>query len=84
MAQIIKFLVIIALIVSFFWFFSDPGFEPALACIGSILALMPVVFVEKRNKQSAQQYQAVSKSSMGIQAGGNVSIGDINRDKDAQ
>ncbi len=82
MTQIIKFLAVVALIASIAWLVSDPSFEPALALIGSMSALVSAFVVEKRSKQHArQQHQSVSKSSMGIQAGGNVSIRDINSDK---
>jgi hypothetical protein len=85
MAQIIKSLTFIALIVSIAWFISDRSFEPALAVLGSISALATAFAVEKRSKQYArQQHQSVSKTSMGIQAGGDVSIGDINSNKHAK
>lgn len=85
MVQIIKFLAVVALIGSIAWLVSAPGFEPALALVGSMSALVSAFVVEKRSKRLArQQHQSVSKSSMGIQAGGDVSIGDINRDKHAK
>lgn len=84
MTQIIKFLAIIALIGSIAWLVSDPGFEPALALVGSISTLVSAFVVEKRTKRHARQHQSVSKSSMGIQAGGDVRIGDINNDKHAK
>jgi hypothetical protein len=84
MTRIIKFLAITALIGSIAWFVSAPGFEPALAFVGSTSALVSAFVVEKRSKQRARQHQSVSRSSMGIQAGGDVNIGDINSDKDAK
>lgn len=85
MTQIIKFLAFLALIGSIAWLVSSPGFEPALALLGSMSALVSAFVVEKRSKQlAAKQHQSVSKSSMGIQAGGNVSIGDIKNDKHAK
>jgi hypothetical protein len=82
-AQTIKFLTVIALIGSIAWLVSAPGFEPALALVGSMSALISAFMVEKRSKQYRQQ-QSVSKSSLGIQAGGDVHIGDINSDKHAK
>jgi hypothetical protein len=73
----VKILAAIALIISAAWLIADPGFEPALGVVGSISALVSAFIVEKRNLQRAQQQQSVSKSSIGVQAGGNVSIGDI-------
>lgn len=84
MTQTIKFLAVVALVASIAWLISAPGFEPALALVGSLTALVSAFVVEKRSKRRARQHQSVSKSSMGIQAGGDVSIGDINSDKDAK
>ncbi|WP_348255572.1 hypothetical protein [Leptolyngbya sp. ST-U4] len=84
MTQIIKFLAVVALVASIAWLASDPGFEPALALVGSMSALVSAFVVEKRSKRHARQHQSVSNSSMGIQAGGDVSIGDINSDKHAK
>jgi len=80
----VKFLAAIALIGSIAWVIADPGFEPVLAVIGSISTLVSAFLVEKRNARRAQQHQSVSKSSIGVQAGGDVSMGDIGGDKDAQ
>jgi hypothetical protein len=80
----VKFLAAIALIGSIAWVIADPGFEPALAVVGSISALVSAFLVEKRNARRAQQHQSVSKSSIGVQAGGDVSMGDIGGDKDAK
>ena len=84
MTQIIKFLAFIALIVSIAWLVSSPSFEPALALVTSMLTLISTFVVEKRSKRVAKQHQSVSNSSMGIQAGGNVSIGDIKNDNHAK
>ena len=80
----IKFFAVIALIGSTAWVISDPGFEPSLAVVGSISALISSFFVEKRNTRLPEQHQSISKSSVGVQAGGDVSIGDIRNDKNAK
>jgi hypothetical protein len=77
----IKFFSVITLIGSIAWLVSGPGFEPALAVVGSISALISAFVVEKRSTQRAQQHQSVSKTSIGVQAGGDVSIGNIGGDK---
>lgn len=77
----IKLLTAIVLLGSIAWVIADPGFEPALAVVGSISALISAFLVEKRNARRAQQHQSVSKSSIGVQAGGDVRIGNIDRDK---
>ena len=80
----LKVLAAIALIGSIGWVIADPGFEPALAVVGSISALVSAFLVEKRNARRAQQHQSVSNSSIGVQAGKDVSIGSIGRDKHAE
>lgn len=77
----VKLLAAIALIGSIAWVIADPGFEPGLAVVGSLSALVSVFLVAKRNARRAQQHQSVSKSSIGVQAGGNVNIGTIGGDK---
>ena len=46
---------------------AEPGFEPALAVVGSISAVVSVVLVDKRNTLRAQ-HQSVSKSSVRVVA----------------
>jgi hypothetical protein len=77
----VKALAIIALICSIVWVIVDPGFESVLAALGSSLTLISAFYIEKRKARREQQYQSVSKSSIGIQTGGNVNIGNINGDK---
>jgi len=82
----VKILSVIALICSIAWLIFDPGFDAALAVIGSISALISAFVIEgKKSKkekasQSIQQQQSVSKSSTGIQAGGNINIGEDRKD----
>jgi len=79
----IKVLSAIALIGSIGWVITDPGFEPALAVIGSFSALISAFLVGKRKAKRTQQHQSISNSSIGVQAGRDVSIGSIGYDKDA-
>jgi hypothetical protein len=76
----VKILAAIALIGSIAWVIADPGFESALSVVGSISALISAFLVERRNARRTQ-HQSVSKSSIGVQAGGDVSIGNIVGDK---
>ena len=80
----LKFLSVVALIGSVAWAVSDPGFEPVLAIVGSLSALVSMLFIEKRSSQPPHQHQAVSKSSIGIQAGGDVQIGNVRKNTDAE
>ena len=80
----VKFLAVIALIGSIAWVIVSPGFESALAVVGSVSALVSAIFIQKRTELRSRQRQSVSKSSIGVQAGGDVSIGDIGGDKHAK
>lgn len=73
----IKFLAVIALIGSIAWVVSYPGFESGLAVVGASAALISAFFVQKSKARQPKQHQSVSKSAIGIQAGGDVSVGDI-------
>ena len=66
----------IGLALSIVWLFKNPGFEPALACIGAISTLGGLAFKDhqKRLQRSNVQNQTVNGASSGIQAGGNISI----------
>lgn len=79
-----KFIAAIALLGSIAWVIADPGFEPGLAVVGSLSALISAFLMEKRNAQCAQQHQSVSQSSIGVQAGGDVNIGNIRASKHAE
>lgn len=80
----VKVLSGIALIGSIAWFIAEPGYEPGLTAIGSLSALISAFIAEKRNARRAQQNQSISRSSVGIQAGGDVNIGTIGDDKHAK
>lgn len=77
----VKVLAAVALMGSIAWVIADPGFESSLAVVGSLSALVSAFLVEKRNARGAQQHQSVSNSSIGVQAGGNVNIGNVGGDK---
>ena len=74
---VMKILAAIAVIGSIAWVIAAPGYESVLAVVGSISALASAFFVERRNARRARQRQSVSKSSIGVQAGGDVRIGSI-------
>jgi membrane associated rhomboid family serine protease len=76
----VKILAAIALIGAIAWVIADPGFESGLSVVGSISALVSAFLVERRNARRTQ-HQSVSKSSIGVQAGRDVSIGNIGGDK---
>lgn len=72
-----KVLSVFALIGSIAWMVADPNFEPALAIVASLSALIADFLVEKRKGKAFTQYQTVSGNGVSIQAGGDVKIGDI-------
>lgn len=74
---IIKILSFVALIGSVAWFVYDPDFEPAIAIVTSLSALIATWVASKREQRSASQTQVVGENSVGIQSGGNVTAGDI-------
>lgn len=73
----LKTLAVVSLLGAIAWFVWDPGFEPALAIVAAIVAFISAKVVETR-RATRQQSQSVSNSSVGIQAGRDVQIG--NRD----
>lgn len=73
----LKTLAVVSLLGAIAWFVWDPGFEPALAIVAAIVAFISAKVVETR-RTTRQQSQSVSNSSVGIQAGRDVQIG--NRD----
>ena len=80
MQLIIKVLSYLALIVSLSWLFFEPSFEPLLTSIISLSTLISsYIFGNKNNEESVNQVQQVSSNSTGIQANGNVTIGDSDK-----
>ena len=81
--RILKFLAWIILIGSGGWLVYEPGFEPGIGCIVALSSLIALHIKDRqRGKESVIQNQNVSGGSSGIQAGGNVHIGSIERHRD--
>lgn len=76
---IIRVLSGLALVGSFAWFIAQPDYEPAIAMVTSLSAFVAAWVVDKKKRQ-ANQNQSVSTSGIGIQAGGDVSMGSIRTD----
>jgi len=74
---IIKVLSGLAFIGSVAWFIAQRDYEPAIATVTSLTAFIAAWFGDKRLKRQANQKQAVGKNGIGIQAGGDVSMGSI-------
>lgn len=74
---IIKILSGLAFIGSVVWFVAQRDYEPAIAIITSLSALIAAWVGEKKVKRKASQNQTVAENGIGIQAGGDVSTGSI-------
>lgn len=56
------------------WFVAEPGYEPAIAVVVSLIALIRLCVTAKRGT-SKTQHQKIERQGLGIQAGGDVKIG---------
>lgn len=74
---IIKLLSGFAFIGSVVWFIAQRDYEPAIAIVTSLSAFIAAWFGGKKLKRQANQNQTVSKNGVGIQAGGDISMGSI-------
>jgi hypothetical protein len=73
-----------ALAISVLWVVSKPGYDSGLAAVVSLSALVGFFVAADKKQRIPQQRQVVSKSSVGVQAGGDINIGTISRDKHAK
>lgn len=78
---IIKLLSGLAFIGSVAWFIAQRDHEPAIAIVTSLAAFIAAWFGDKKLKRQANQNQTVSKNGIGVQAGGDVSMGSIRTSK---
>lgn len=74
---IIKILSVVALLGSIAWMMAAPDYEPALAIVASLSTLIANFIIEKRKGAIPIQLQKVTGDGVGIQAGGDVTVGDI-------
>jgi hypothetical protein len=71
----LKIFACISLVGSIAWMIIIPGFEPALAMVGAISAILALFFTGRRERNNKnQQKQKVSINSSGIQAGGDITV----------
>lgn len=75
--MIIKFLCGVAFIGSIAWFIAQPNYEPAIAIVTSLIAFIAAWVGDKKIKRRENQIQTIAKNGIGIQAGGDVKMGDI-------
>lgn len=74
---IIKLLAGAALLGSIAWVVAAPDYEPAIAVITSLSALIAAFVSDKRREVSTRQRQRISGNGVGLQAGGDISVGNI-------
>ncbi len=79
----LKILTALSLFGSLAWVIVDPGFESGLAVVGSASAVLGLFVTGRRRRPESSQKQVVSGRSIGIQAGGDVSIGNTKRKDNA-
>ena len=71
---ILKSLSALALLGSIAWLLAQPDYEPAIAVVTSLAALIGTFVVDRRKQNQTTQDQRVGKKGFGIQAGGDVKI----------
>ena len=71
----------IAMLLSITWVIYDPTFEPAIATVVFISALLASFINLDSTQSSENQTQTISENGIGIQAGGDISINSNNQNK---
>jgi hypothetical protein len=74
---IIKLLAGTALVGSIVWTVAAPDYEPVIAMITSLSALIAAFVSDKRREASTRQRQLITGNGVGLQAGGDISVGNI-------
>ena len=74
MRIILRILAVVALIISAVWLYFEQGFEPVLATVVSLSALISTFFFRQKEATDKGQNLTVEDRSNAIQAGGDVSI----------
>ncbi|MCP4261230.1 MAG: hypothetical protein GY938_18925 [Ketobacter sp.] len=75
-----KLITVLSFLCTAAWFYFQPGWDSAAAAAAAG-ATMLGAFVVKRNGSITEQKQKVSGNGVGIQAGGDVSVGNIGQHK---
>lgn len=77
--KLIKFLAVIAFLGSLAWCVAAPDWEPAIAIVTTLIALIGAWVSTGKEKAQASQTQSVQGDGVGIQAGGDVHMGNITK-----
>lgn len=71
----IRLLYLTIFLASVAWMIAEPGYEPAIGIVTSLIGLLTTWIINKnKESKSFTQTQNVGDHSIGIQAGGNVEI----------
>lgn len=79
---VIKILSALAFIGSIFWFIAEPDYEPAIVAISSLSGFIILWVQGKKTQITPLQNQTVAENGFGIQAGGDVNVGNVNMDNE--
>jgi hypothetical protein len=74
----------ISLIISVAWLVAKPGYDSGMAVAGALSALIAAFIAGRKRRGDPRQQQDISRSSVGIQAGGDVNVGSIFVDKNVK
>jgi len=73
----IRVLAVTVFVVSVAWFCKQRGYEPAIGVFTSLSTFISTFAPQKQSNKDAQQNQVVSDNAFGVQASGNVNIGNF-------
>jgi hypothetical protein len=74
---IIKVISVVSLVGSVAWLIHSPGYEPVIATLTAASATIAAFVVDKKRDLRASMSQSVGSGGFGIQAGGNITTGDV-------
>jgi hypothetical protein len=77
----VKLLSVAAFIGSIAWLIHTPDYEPVIAAITSLSGCIAAFLVDRSRKTKAVMHQSVGNGSVGIQAGSDICVGNINNEK---
>ena len=73
----LKILSCAALVGSVAWLIHAPDYEPAVASIAALSGFITTFVLDQKRKNAASMRQSVGGGAVGIQAGGDVTTGEI-------
>lgn len=79
---LIKILSALAFVGSVFWLIANPDYEPAIVAITSLSSLLFLWVKDGKTRTIPSQNQSIAENGFGIQAGGDVNVGNVNMDNE--